>query len=86
MSCLLRIVHDRMGVIDLRDRMVSKLTRLRYIFGALQVPVRSKQKLIRFAEPVMRAQTGIDVERIVQAFAIVDRHACLIMLIAASIW
>jgi uridylate kinase len=72
-SRTIRIVDNRMRVVDLSDRAVPKLTGLRYILRMLQIPVRRGQQFIGLAEPIMRAQTCIDMKRIVQTFAIVDR-------------
>src|ERR1700761_9034794 len=69
----IRIVDNRMRVVDLSDCTIPKLTRLRYILRMLQIPVRRCEQLIRLAESIMRAQSRIDVERIIQPLAIIDR-------------
>jgi uridylate kinase len=69
----IRIVDNRMCVVDLSDCTIPELTRLRDILRMLQIPMRGRQQLICLAEPIMRAQTSIDVKRIIQTFTIVDR-------------
>src|ERR1700733_14877354 len=64
-SCPVRVVDNRMCVIDLADRTVSQLTRLRHILRMLKIAVRRRQQLICLAEPIMGAQARTLASRMV---------------------
>src|SRR5271154_338802 len=73
---LLRRIHNLMRPVHMPNGPVPQPARLWHILGLGEGVMRRQQQFVRLAEPVMRAQVGIDAERIIQPLSIVDR--CLL--------
>jgi hypothetical protein len=69
----LRVIDNLVCLVHMANGSISQPARLRHILSFGQVIMRRPQQLVRLPEPVMRAQVGIDVERIIQALSVIDR-------------